>query len=322
MIRAGGRALYRLHMQWWDVYVQVPEDAAEAVSATLCHLGSSGVVMHDRTALSLGREIGLDSSARAAAWTVLYGALPIDATLPLRLCALQQFLDTCSQNPPGPYWKLYCRPSREAYLDQWQQFFPPLYIAQRLVIYPPWVSTPVVEGMEHLILDPGLAFGTGLHPTTHSCLTLLARRIRSDQGGRLLDVGCGSGILSLAALKLGAAAAVGVDVDARAVGIAEQNATLNGLQDQAHFLKGSGASVQGSFAWIAANIYLGPLVSMMPILVQRLLPKGSVILSGILERQEPALRASMQAAGLTVCQRLAKDGWVTLEGRHASGIHE
>lgn len=304
-------------MQWWDVYVQVLEHVAEEVSAYLWHIGSQGVVVYDRTALSGGRQVRLDSRARAAAWAVLYAALPIDATLPLRLCALQQYLDTCPKPDAGPHWQLYCRPSQEADLAQWQQFFPPLDIEQRLIIHPPWEIPDTPSGMERLQLDPGLAFGTGLHPTTRMCLTILARRFIAMPGGALLDVGCGSGILSLAALKLGADVAVGVDVDPRAIGVAAQNAVDNALQERIQFHRGSLEVVEGLFACIVANIYLGPLVEMMPVLAQRLAPQGQVILSGILDRQEADLQRAMQTAGLRVQQRRAEAGWVALAGQHA-----
>ena len=304
-------------MQWWDVYVQVLEHVAEEVSAYLWHVGSQGVVVYDRTALSGGRRVRLDHSARAAAWAVLYAALPIDATLPLRLCALQQYLDTCPKPDAGPHWQLYGKPSQEMDLTQWQQFFPPLDIEQRLIIHPPWQVPQMPAAMQSLQLDPGLAFGTGLHPTTRMCLTLLVRRLTAMPGGALLDVGCGSGILSLAALKLGADTAVGIDVDPRAVGVSMQNAVANGLQERVQFLRGPLDVVPGSFACIAANIYLGPLVEMMPVLAQRLAPQGQVILSGILDRQETDLQRAMAAAGLQVQQRRAEEGWVALAGCHA-----
>jgi ribosomal protein L11 methyltransferase len=143
----------------------------------------------------------------------------------------------------------------------------------------------------------------------------LAQRLSENQDGRLLDVGCGSGILSLAALKLGLEAAVGVDIDAQAVRVAAQNAALNNLQARAQFLPGSVDLVAGQFAVLTANIFLGPLVEMMDSLVQRVVPQGWVILSGILAHQELALRAAMQDAGLEVRQRLEEAGWVALEGQ-------
>ena len=310
-------------MPWWDIYVQVPESLSEAVSAYLQHLGSAGVVMYDGTALSPGEATWLDTAAHAADWTVLYGALPVDTTLPVRICALQQFLDTCPELSPAPCWKLYCRPRRDLeYLTQWRHFFHPLCIDQRLVIRPPWDTTPLAPGQESLRLDPGLAFGTGLHPTTHLCLTLLAQYMTPGQGKRLLDVGCGSGILSLAALKLGTHAAVGVDIDAQAVRVAKHNAVLNGLQERVQFLEGSLEMATGQFACITANIYLGPLMDMIPALVRCLAPRGNVILSGILEQQEAALRAALHAAGLDAQRRLTATGWVALVGRRAGDTPE
>jgi ribosomal protein L11 methyltransferase len=303
-------------MQWWDIYVQVPEQAGEIVSAYLQHLGSAGAVMYDRTVLSLDEETWFHTGDSVAEWVVLYGALPVDVTLPVRLCALQQFLDTCPKPTSGPHWKVYCRPLPDLeYLTQWQQFFRPFCVAQRLLIHPPWDTPPVSPGMESLVLDPGMAFGTGLHPTTHLCLTLLEQAITPGRKGHLLDVGCGSGILSLAALKLGADMAVGVDIDPQAVRVAERNAVLNGLQQRSQFLVGSLGAVTGSFTWVAANIYLGPLVDMMPALAACLAPQGCLILSGILEPQETALQTPLLAAGLHVRHRIVEEGWVALEGR-------
>jgi ribosomal protein L11 methyltransferase len=228
---------------------------------------------------------------------------------------LQAFFNSLPQRLPGQAWKLYCRLLQgHDYLTQWQQFFPPLYIGKRLVIHPPWETPPLSAEMASLVLDPGPAFGTGLHPSTHLCLTLLARRLSGRQHGGLLDVGCGSGILSLAALTLGIDTAVGIDIDAQAVAVAERNALLNGLQDRVQFQHGSVESVAGQFALITANIYLGPLVDMMPPFVQRLAPQGAMILAGILAHQELALRAAMQAAGIEVRARLEEAGWVALEG--------
>jgi ribosomal protein L11 methyltransferase len=309
-------------MRWWDIYVQVPEPMGETVSAYLQHLGSTGVVIHEHTVLSLTQETCLQTSPQASGSIVLYGALPADAALPLRVCALQQFLDASPRNSPDPLWKLYCRHSRNVdYLTQWQRFFHPLCIAQRLVIRPPWDTSPVPPAMASLVLDPGQAFGTGLHPTTHLCLTLLAQQSAPKQRRRLLDVGCGSGILSLAALRLGFERALGVDVDAQAVRVAQRNAALNGLQKRAQFRQGSVEAATGQFAVITANIYLGPLVDMMPALARRLAPQGSVILAGFLAHQETALRAALYTAGLEV-RRREEEGWVALEGQHAGMVLE
>jgi ribosomal protein L11 methyltransferase len=306
-------------MHWWDIYVQVPENTAEAVSAYLQQLGSAGVVTYDRSVLSLPGDPCIATGPQAVGWIVLYGAFSVEETFLTRVCALQQFLDASLDETVTPRWQLYCRPLLTLdYLTQWQRFFHPLSIAERLMICPPWENPPLPPSMERLILDPGQAFGTGLHPTTHTCLVLLAQYLSSPQRGALLDLGCGSGILSLAALKLGMATAVGVDIDAQAIAVAEHNALLNSLQDRVQFRPGSLEAVIGRFAVITANIYLGPLVDMLPRIAQHLTPQGYVILSGILAHQEAALRAAMHAAGLVVQHRLAEEEWVALAGQYAA----
>jgi ribosomal protein L11 methyltransferase len=303
-------------MEWWDIYAQVPEGMTDAVSAYLQHLGSAGVVIHEGTVLSADGTLNAGQQAGVSSWTVLYGAFPQDDALATRICALQQFLDTLPRQTPEQAWKLSCRLLQgHDYLTQWQHFFQPLYIGTRLVIRPPWDTTVLSPDVVSLVLDPGQAFGTGLHPTTHLCLCLLAQRLSGNQAGRLLDVGCGSGILSLAALKLGLEAAVGVDIDAQAVRVAARNAALNSVQARAQFLHGSVDIVSGQFALLTANIFLGPLIDMLDAFVQRLVPQGWIILSGILAHQELALRAAMQAAGFEVRQRLEEAGWVALEGQ-------
>lgn len=304
-------------MHWWDVYVQVPEGMAEAVSAYLQHLGSAGVVLHEHTVLSVAGDTCLATGLQAVGWTVLYGAWLEDEAFLTRVCAMQQFLEAETGGTPG--WKVYCRPLPSLdYLTQWQRFFPPLTVEERLLILPPWEVSAAPLTVERLILDPGQAFGTGLHPTTHMCLVLLAQQLTSPQSGAVLDIGCGSGILSLAALKLGLATAVGVDTDAQAVLVAEGNARRNGLQDRAQFRPGSVEAVTGEFVVITANIYLGPLVDMMPQMVQRLAPQGWIILSGILAHQEAALQAAMRATGLEVQHRLVEAEWVALAGQRAA----
>jgi ribosomal protein L11 methyltransferase len=149
------------------------------------------------------------------------------------------------------------------------------------------------------------------------CLVLLAHYLTPPQSGTILDIGSGSGILSLAALRLGLDTAIGVDIDPLTIAVAERNAVLNGLEQRAQFRQGPVEAVTGQFQVITANIYLDPLVDMMSQIVSRLAPAGVVILSGILAHQEAALQAAMHAAGLVVQRRLAEEEWVALVGQHA-----
>jgi ribosomal protein L11 methyltransferase len=140
------------------------------------------------------------------------------------------------------------------------------------------------------------------------------------QGSTLLDVGCGSGILSLAALQLGWQSAVGVDIDAQAIAVATHNAELNGLQDRAQFVQGSWQSVTGVFPCITANIYLGPLVEMLQPLTRYLAPGGTLVLSGLLASQEATMRTTITSVGLAVQARRVEEDWVSLAVRRVPEV--
>ncbi len=304
-------------VEWWECYVQVPVQAGERVSAFLHHLGSAAVVFHEPAVLSPQQEPCVTPMPRGESQAVLQGAFEADAELPLRLARLQTYLREQAAERADDSWHLYCCPLRDrTYLTQWRDFFQPIDIEDRLRVRPPWDDSPVPDTMACLTLEPGMAFGTGTHPTTRLALTLLARYGLNASPGRLLDVGCGSGILSLGALQLGVPSAFGVDIEAEAVTVARQNTALNGLQSRAEFRQGSWEMADGTYAIIVANIYLGPLVNMMHALGPRLQPHGIMILSGILAFQETALRAALDTAHLRVVEQLVEDNWVALAVRH------
>jgi ribosomal protein L11 methyltransferase len=307
--------------QWWEIYVQVPESLNEATSDYLHDLGSTAVVFHEQARLTPQHTVCIETQPETTAWTVVQGALPLEDVLSKHVAALQQWLSTCAGETSGV--QLYCRPLLDVdYLTQWQQYFRPLCIGERLMIRPPWDSSPIPATMACLTLNPGPAFGTGTHPSTHLCLLMLLQHAAQYQGSKLLDVGCGSGILSLAAVQLGWQSAVGVDIDAQAIAVAASNAELNGLQDRAQFLHGSWQSVTGVFPCITANIYLGPLVEMLPPLTRYLAPGGMIILSGLLASQEGTMRTVIQNTGLVVQARRVEEEWVALAVQRARDVEQ
>ena len=298
-------------MQWWDIYLQVPESVSDAASAYLQELGSTAVVFYEQTRLEPQRDPCLVTDPSAARWTVVHGALSRDAQLPQHLTALQDWLMGLAEDGVGA--QLHTRPvPNDDYLTRWQQFFQPLCLGERLLIRPPWETAPVPAPLTCLTLNPGPAFGTGTHPSTRLCLLLLIAYAAAYQGSTVLDVGCGSGILSLAALQLGWHQAVGVDIDSQALPVARENAALNSLQERVRFLQGSWQQVTGQFPCIVANIYLGPLVEMLPSLAPLLAPGGLLFLSGIITAQEPTMLLAVGQAGFAVQHRLEDDGWVAL----------
>ncbi len=190
-----------------------------------------------------------------------------------------------------------------------QAQFDPIRISARLWIVPTW-HTPADPNAINIVLDPGLAFGTGSHATTRLCLRWLDNHV---QGGEtLLDYGCGSGILAIAALKLGAARAVGVDVDSQAIMASQDNAIANQVENVQFCLPDS--APQASYDLVVANILTNPLRLLAPLLADATKPGGQIVLSGILEEQAQEMM-SIYNAWFDLNSPIFEDGWACLSGR-------
>ena len=191
-----------------------------------------------------------------------------------------------------------------------QAQFAPIPIAGKLWVVPSW-CTPPDPGAINLILDPGLAFGTGSHPTTRLCLAWLATCL--GRGERVLDYGCGSGILAIAAAKLGAGEVVGVDVDPQAMVASRANAAANGVAATFTTPDELAALAPPRFDVLVANILANPLVLLAPALAMRVRAGGRIVLSGILAPQAGAVAAAY-APWFIISAWDGDDGWVALAG--------
>ena len=190
-----------------------------------------------------------------------------------------------------------------------QSQFDPIPISPRLWIVPTW-HTPSDPSALNIVLDPGLAFGTGSHPTTRLCLRWLDTNIKG--GESILDYGCGSGILAIAALKLGAARAVGVDVDSQAVTASRDNAAANQVGNVQFYQPDN--VPQGSYDLVVANILTNPLRMLAPLLANATQQGGQIVLSGILEEQaQDVMNIYRQWFDLNA--PIFEDGWSCLSGR-------
>ena len=194
---------------------------------------------------------------------------------------------------------------------EWMDGFEPLRMGQRLWIVPSWHEAPDPDAV-NLLLDPGLAFGTGTHPTTALCLGWLDAQ---DLAGRqILDYGCGSGILAIAALKLGADTAVGVDIDPQALQASRDNAERNQIDEASLILDYPEKIGRGEFEVVVANILAGPLIEMASTIAARIRPAGQLALSGILAAQAESVLDAYRAQGILMDAPQEKEGWVLLTG--------
>jgi ribosomal protein L11 methyltransferase len=273
----------------------------------------------EQGALSVSVE---DANAGTALESPLYGepGVPAEGAWPQSLIKVLCEKDTdpvhliaaaCAQIGLAPLPDYRAEPVAE---QDWvrlsQSQFEPIRISDRLWIVPSWARAPDPDAI-NLVLDPGLAFGTGSHPTTRLCLQWLERTIRG--GERVLDYGCGSGILTIAALRLGASDALGVDVDPLALVAARANAARNRVD--ARFVNTETAP-EFQADLVAANILANPLILLAPLLAGYTRKGGRIALSGILEAQANEVMAAYAPwFTMRVCGR--DEGWALLEGQRS-----
>lgn len=195
--------------------------------------------------------------------------------------------------------------------ENWKKYFKPIEIGNRLAVCPSWEHYDNKQGRTVLSIDPGAAFGTGTHDTTKLCLTALDSIITG--GEKLLDIGCGSGILAISSVILGTSSAVGVDIDAMAVRVATENAALNGVSDKTEFICGDlTEKISGKYDIICANIVADVIISLCKNVTDYMADGGLFICSGIVDIREQDVTAAIDRCGLKIIDRKTSGGWVAL----------
>ena len=306
---------------WLELAVEADPEAVEAISEILGRVATGGTTVEP--AFDLVDE-GLGARIDPGRPAVVRGYVPIgderdglaaaeaaasrvaDALGHLQVFGLRQIGELRTRTVHAADWA-----------DAWRAFFPVMRIGRRIVIRPTWREHATRSDDVVLALDPGMAFGTGLHPTTRLCLAALERVADEGRvvGARVLDVGCGSGILAIAALKLGGSTALGVDTDPSAVEATTANAVRNELDRRLVAREGSLPSGQAPFDVVLANLVAGVLIQLAWSLHAELVPGGTLIASGIFIDREAEVRVAFEAVDLHVAARSAEGDWVAMEFR-------
>ena len=184
--------------------------------------------------------------------------------------------------------------------------------AGRLWVGPPWLEADAPERAIKVVIEPGMAFGTGDHATTHFCLEALDRALADKHGASVLDVGTGSAVLAIAARKLGAGRVVGTDNDPVAIRVAQENAARNGAE-QLELSTSELGAVEGTFDVVLANILCNTLVDLAPAITAKLAPRGVLVLAGILANQADEVLAAYLPLGVQLRARVLRGEWAMLE---------
>jgi ribosomal protein L11 methyltransferase len=307
-------------MEWTDIQITVPQRDAPTAEAIATMVSNGGIQIEDysdleQEAMEIAHidliEQELLDKPRDIVIVHMY--LAPDENLAEILPLFRERLDAA-----GIDYKLETAGvEQEDWQNAWKKYYHAMEIGQRLAIVPSWEQYRTDRTV--ITMDPGMAFGTGTHETTSLCLETLDRLVAG--GERVLDVGTGSGILAIAALKLGAALAEGVDIDPMCVRTAGENAERNGVAQRFRVLVGDlSDKASGTYDIITANIVAAAILSMAPHIPALMKPDARFIASGIIDTRRSEVLEGLKSAGLEPLEVKEKRGWVCIICRRAQGV--
>ena len=307
---------------WLEVSLTLSGEMAEAVADVLARYAPGGVVAERGI-----KYLNADDPGTPKDEVTVRAYLPVDENLAETRRKLEESLWYLSRIQPLPEAK-FTPIKDENWMSAWKEHYRPIPVGEKLIIIPAWMDSPD-ETRIPIRIDPGMAFGTGTHPTTQLALGLMEKTIfdirKSGTGAvsnneyriSMIDVGCGSGILSIAALKLGVERALGVDIESASVKSARENAEVNGVGTEFTVAQGSVYEIlAGEFAFKSAPLVVGNMLA--PILIRLIKaglgklvsPNGTLILSGILDEQEARVRATAESQNLKIIERRQEGDWI------------
>jgi ribosomal protein L11 methyltransferase len=294
--------------KWLEVSLVVEPELAEAVSEALSRFVSGGVVVESNVRYNDAEDEGTPYGP-----VKVYGYLAIDEQIDATRQKVAEGLWYLGRIQPLPE-PAYRPIQDEDWMASWKEHYHPIPIGQRLLILPAWLDPQPGETRIPVKIDPSMAFGTGTHPTTQLCMAVLEDVVVPGQP--LIDVGCGSGILSIGALKLGASHALGVDIDNAAILSTRENAAANGVLERLESGVGSVSEIlAGAFSlrqapFVVANILAPVIIRLFDAGLADLVNRGGrLVLSGILEDQAAGVIAAAEAVGLHFVEQRQIQDW-------------
>jgi ribosomal protein L11 methyltransferase len=301
-------------MNWIEIKLRVDGESAEAVAEVLQRYGHQGVSI-EQDGIEQGKWDDGDIVPLADKLTIR-AYIPADKRAEDSKIRLENVLGHMSMMYPMPKPE-YIAVKETDWAEAWKTHYHPIRIGKNLLIRPLWIDVELQSDDIELALDPGMAFGTGTHPTTQLCLIALEARVQPAM--RILDLGCGSGILSIAAVKLGAKSLLATDIDPIAVKATKENAEQNGVSEKITAEVGSLAdllSTSQQFDLIVVNILARIIIEMCAQgLGQVVRPGGIAIFSGIIDTQIDDVEQALRETGLEPYQRRQQGDWITIEAR-------
>ena len=317
-------------MNWLELHIDTTHAGLEPVETLLSSLGIDGVVIDDETEFQDFLENNhqywdyvdedLEKEMQGKSRVTFY--LQADEEGFAKMGEVRIALENLKKTAQGCGTLLMTMDSLQDadWENNWKQYYKPMEIGERLLVIPQWeqedpkVRKALEGGRVPLILEPGLTFGTGSHATTRLCLTALEQAVRG--GEKVLDLGCGSGILSIAALKLGAASALAVDIDDKCLDVAHENAAMNGIGRDTYTVKvGDILSDEalraqiGGYDVVLANIVADVIIGLGPMVRSLLSENGVFLCSGIIDTRAEEVTGKLRQAGLEILDTRSSEGW-------------
>lgn len=290
--------------RWLRVAVSIPTEAVEVVSHFLVELGSSGIA-----------EGEWNPDTPLPARTVVQGFFSADQNAVAVRASLAEYLRNLTAEYPAlatsvPGYEVI---TSDAWQEQWKAHFPPLLVGHRLLILPPWEVRPTQSERHIIEINPSMAFGTGHHATTHTCLEALEALCTAyGPPAQALDLGTGSGVLAIALAKLGTPSIWATDIDPAALEEAQKNAAANSVATALHISPASLNELPAPFQLVVANLFASTLIALCPAITQVLTRPGHAVLSGIQSDQAEAVLEAFGTPDWTLVEHRSKDDWATL----------